>query len=71
MADRAKRRSDLLDTAQAAEFVGLQPETLSKWRWQRKGPNYLRAGRLVFYRLADLEEWQQSQLVDCALPVIG
>ncbi len=67
MTERIKRRSDLLSTAQAAEYLGVQAGTLDKWRWQRKGPSYLKAGRLVYYRLVELDDWIESQTVTCSI----
>ena len=46
-----------LTTAQAAEFLGLATTTLEKYRCFGGGPRYLKLGRAVRYRLADLDEW--------------
>ena len=50
-----------LDTRQAATFLNLSPNTLSRWRWSGDGPRYVKLGRAVRYRVADLEAW----LDDC------
>ena len=56
--------SQLLDTSEAAEFLGLAPTTMEHWRLVRKGPPFVRVGpRAIRYRRADLEEWLSEQLV--------
>ena len=48
----------LLDTAAAAELLGLTPRALEERRRRGDGPPYIRLGRTcVRYRLSDLEEW--------------
>ena len=48
----------LLTTEQAAEFLGLRPQTLALWRSSRRYElRFLKVGRLVRYRRADLESW--------------
>ena len=51
------KRTDLLTTTQAAEYVGLSPRTLERHRVTGEGPRYLKVGRRVLYRPADLDEW--------------
>ena len=36
--------------------------TLEKWRWQRKGPAYLKIGGRVAYRIEDIEIFETGQL---------
>lgn len=35
--------------------------TLERWRWQRKGPPYLKLGRRVAYEIAAVEAFESSQ----------
>lgn len=35
--------------------------TLAQWRYKGIGPRYVRVGRHVRYRSADLERWLESQ----------
>lgn len=52
----------LADTQQAAEHLGgLKPNTLEGWRVQGIGPRYVKIGRLVRYRLADLDAYLEAQ----------
>jgi excisionase family DNA binding protein len=47
----------LLTTEEAAEYCGLSPRTLEKRRGDGDGPQFLKLGKLVKYRVHDLEEW--------------
>lgn len=53
----------LFNEQATAEFLGLTLASLRKWRWERKGPAYVKVGRLVRYRKADLEAWLDQQTV--------
>jgi hypothetical protein len=44
-----------IDVKAAAAHLGICPRTLDNWRSQSRGPRYIRVGRRVVYRLADLE----------------
>lgn len=51
----------LLDTVQAARFLGLGVRTMQNWRVQGVGPSFLRAGRCVRYAPEDLTRWLSSR----------
>jgi hypothetical protein len=36
--------------------------TLKSWRTTGHGPSYLRVGKYVLYRVADVEAWEESRL---------
>ncbi|GHE73943.1 helix-turn-helix transcriptional regulator [Streptomyces cellulosae] len=50
-----------LNLPQAAEYLGLSPNTLYVWRHRRQGPPSFRMGRRVMYRIAALNEWVHTQ----------
>ncbi|MFW5453763.1 helix-turn-helix transcriptional regulator [Thioalkalivibrio sulfidiphilus] len=50
-----------LTTEQAAELLGLKRTTLEAWRCRGGGPQFIKLGRAVRYRQADLEEWIESR----------
>lgn len=53
--------SELLDTKQAAAYLGLHPQTLADWRYMRKGPKWLKAGgRKIRYRISDIDRWLEE-----------
>lgn len=54
--------TELRNTKQAAEYLGLQPRTLDKWRSSQTYPlKFVKVGGRIRYRIADLEEFLQSR----------
>ena len=51
-----------LNQYQLAERWGISPRTLEQWRWQGKGPKYLKIGGRVVYRLQDVEHYEAQHL---------
>jgi len=45
-----------LDTANAAEYLGLSQKTLAMMRCQGTGPKFIKRGR-IFYFKEDLDQW--------------
>jgi excisionase family DNA binding protein len=52
-----RRKSQLLTTKEAAEFLRLKPHTLENMRSDGKGPIFMKLGGRVFYHRADLKTW--------------
>jgi len=52
-----------LNTDEAAEFLGVRPNTLEVWRTKKKGPKYSKIGSRVLYDVNDLEEYFASRSV--------
>ena len=52
-----------LDTTAAAARIGLSRSTLEKLRVYGGGPPYLKLGRLVRYRVTDLDAWLAERMV--------
>jgi hypothetical protein len=53
----------LIDTEAASALLGCSPAALSKFRTERRGPPYIRVGRLIRYRRLDLVRWVKLQRV--------
>ena len=53
---------EIYDNKGAATYVGLKPPTMRKWRRERKGPPYIKIGRLVRYRQRDLDAFLEKHL---------
>ena len=54
----------VVDEKIAAEILGVTPGTLSVWRCTRRYPlPYVKVGRAVRYRLADLEKFLSDRTV--------
>jgi helix-turn-helix protein len=51
---------ECLDERVAARVLNTAPATLQKWRWEGKGPRFLKVGRLVRYRRSELERYLAS-----------
>ena len=48
-------------TIEAAEYLGLQPNTLAKMRVYGTGPEYRKHGRYVRYHIDELNRWSESR----------
>lgn len=46
----------------------LSPRTLERWRFQGTGPQYLKVGGRVVYRLEDIEAYEAEQLKATSIP---
>jgi excisionase family DNA binding protein len=56
--------ADLLDNNQAASYIGVTSRTLEVWRCTKRYPiPYIKVGRLVRYRRADLDAFLESRTV--------
>lgn len=51
-----------LHQKQLADRWLISPRTLEQWRWQGKGPKYLKIGARVVYRLEDVEAFESENL---------
>lgn len=49
-----------LNTKQAADYLGLKPNTLAKMRVYGNGPKYRKHGFRVLYSLYDLNAWSEA-----------
>ena len=60
--------SDLLDTDQAAAYLGMSEQFLKQARCygdlpnRTPGPAFLRLGRRIKYRKADLDQWLEERV---------
>ncbi len=59
------RTRELLDEKQAAEHLTVSPGTLSVWRSTgRYNLPFVKVGRMVRYRLTDLDAWLEARARD-------
>lgn len=57
-------QSELLNSEQAASYLGVATNSLAVWRATKRYPlPYIKVGRLVKYRRADLDAFIQSRTV--------
>lgn len=60
-----RTREDLrryFPTPQAADYLGLKAPTLEKWRSEGGGPPFVKLGRAVRYRVADLDQFAAERV---------
>ena len=58
----ASTHPDLFSTDQAAAYLDLSPNTLEIWRCtKRHAIPYVKIGRKVRYRRADLDDWLETR----------
>jgi len=50
-----------LTTPEAAAYLNLQPTTLEQWRWNGKGPEFIKLGRCVRYRKTGLDAFMNAR----------
>ena len=61
------RNLDLLTRTEAAEYLGVRPQTLAAWASTRRyGLRYIKVGRSVRYRKADLDRFLEARTVGAA-----
>lgn len=53
-----------LTSREAAAFLAASVKTLDLWRREGRGPAFIRQGRSIRYRLADLIAFQESHKVE-------
>jgi predicted DNA-binding transcriptional regulator AlpA len=54
----------LWDERETARLIHVSAAALRKWRREGTGPTYIRAGRLIRYRKADVETWLAAHAVE-------
>jgi hypothetical protein len=54
--------TNLLNQREAAMLLGLSPRTLERHRCTGFGPPFVKAGRRVLYRPADLDAWTTARV---------
>jgi predicted DNA-binding transcriptional regulator AlpA len=55
---------ELLTTAETAEYLRIETNSLEQMRCKLKGPPFVRLGRKILrYRRSDLENWVNSRVV--------
>ena len=60
--------NDLLTTREVADYLGVSEATLTDWRYRRRGPEFLRVGRLIRYRKDSLLLWLDEVTVETRAP---
>lgn len=53
--------TDLIDEVSLAVRLGVSRSTLQSWRYAGRGPRFIKLGRLVRYRNADVDSYLGAQ----------
>lgn len=53
--------NELISPNETAKLLRVKESTLTLWRFQNRGPAYLKVGRYIHYRRADICEWLAAQ----------
>lgn len=52
----------LIEPDELAERWKMKPMTLAHWRWTGRGPRFLKMGRNTFYRLKDIQAFEEKKV---------
>lgn len=55
-------RETCLNQTELAARWKISPRTLERWRWINEGPQFLKIGGRVIYRLEDIEAFEREAL---------
>lgn len=62
--DRSQELRALLGPSELSRYLGVPLGTLANWRYEGRGPAFLRVGPHVRYRSEDVATWVEEQLAD-------
>lgn len=60
MKDETRQKLGLITPDELAETLKITVTTLQSWRCDGQGPEYIKLGKQVFYRLTDVKDWIAS-----------
>jgi excisionase family DNA binding protein len=61
--------AQLLTTRQVAELLQISEGCVRNWRSEQYGPPFVRVGRMIRYKTADVEEWLAREIPGIAADV--
>ena len=54
--------TELLNTPQAAKYLGVSTHALVKWRITGYGPKFCQLGRRILYRRKEIDDWISGKI---------
>jgi predicted DNA-binding transcriptional regulator AlpA len=58
--DGASFGADLIDEPALAARLGISRSTLQSWRYSGRGPRFIKLGRMIRYRNADIDAYLRA-----------
>ena len=55
--------TETLTTEQLAERWGVSPQTLENWRSAKRGPDYVKMGGVIVYRIEDVRRYERDNII--------
>lgn len=55
--------TETLTTEQLAERWGISPQTLENWRSAKRGPDYVKMGGVIVYRIEDVRRYERDNVI--------
>ena len=49
--------TELITSEEMARKLGITPKTLHQWRYKKRGPDYVKVGKSVFYTIASFDRY--------------
>lgn len=62
---------EYLTTRAAAEVLSVTESTLEQWRWQGRGPVFIKMNRVVRYRKEDLQAFVDARVFNNTAEAMG
>lgn len=63
MSSSLRARIGLLTPAELAAMLEVSEDTLREWRRLKQGPDFVKCGKTVMYREADVTKWLEMNVV--------
>ena len=54
-------KDKLMSTSEVAEYLNVSIDTIRRWRYHRKGPAFLRIGKVCRYWRSEVDAWIESE----------
>lgn len=55
--------TETLTTERLANRWGISPQTLENWRSAKRGPDYIKMGGVIVYRIEDVRRYEADNLI--------
>lgn len=55
---------EIMSPSELAELLGVSEATLTDWRYRRRGPEFVRVGRLIRYTSDAVVDWIAQRTVE-------